>query len=274
MPKTVLTIAGSDPCCGAGVQADLKTIMLLGGYGACVITALTAQNTCGIYDIYEIPATFVGKQIDTIASDIDIASAKTGMLLSATIVNVVADRIRKHRIKNLVVDPVISAKDGKCLLDETAIKAVISQLIPLAYLITPNIPEAGILTGQRIRDYNDMKLAAMTIKKLGVKNVLIKGGHLADHPVSEQPKKVVDILYNGRSFEYYESEFIPTRGIHGTGCVYSAAIATGLAKGNELIEAVRLAKDFISAAIKETINHGKGYALIDHCQIWPFTNKS
>lgn len=265
MLKSILTIAGSDPCCGAGIQADIKTILLLGGYGTSVITALTAQNTCGVQEIYKVPASSVAKQIDAVVTDIDIAAVKTGMLPTSDIVKVVADKIMEHNLKNVVVDPIIFAKNGSSLLSEEAIKSITSQLLPLTYLITPNIPEAEILTGMKINNLNDIKRAAKAVKKSGTENVLIKGGHLNDCLTHKPTKrKVIDILYDGKSFEYFEYNFIPTRGVHGTGCAYSAAIATKLATGNSLVNAVQEAKKFISEAIEKAINLGKGYALIHH----------
>lgn len=265
MLKSILTIAGSDPCCGAGIQADLKTILVLGGYGTSVITALTVQNTCGVQDIYKVPASRVAKQIDAVVADIDIAAVKIGMLLTSDIVKVVADKIIEHNLKNVVVDPIIFAKDGRRMLNEEAIKSIIRQLLPFTYLITPNIPEAETLTGMKINNLNDIKASAKAIKRSGTENVLIKGGHLNDCSTSSAAKrKAIDILYDGKSFEYFEYKFIPTRGVHGTGCAYSAAIATKLAIGNPLVNAVQEAKRFVSEAIEKAINLGKGYALIYH----------
>ena len=176
MNKTVLTIAGSDSCCGAGIQADLKTISQLGAYGLCVITAITAQNTKGVQFVNEISADFVRKQIDTLACDFRINAVKSGMLVDETIVNVVAERIKYYGIKYFVIDPVIISKNGRKLLTDRALKSIISELAPLAYLITPNIPEAELLTNRRISNFGDMKAAAISISKFGSRNVLIKGG--------------------------------------------------------------------------------------------------
>lgn len=263
MIKTVLTIAGSDSCCGAGIQIDLKIISFFNAYGICAITALTAQNTQGVQHVFKIPADFVGKQIDSVSKDIEIDAVKTGMLVDSEIVNIVANKIRHLVVNKLVVDPVIVSKNGSRLLADDAVKSVISGLIPIALLVTPNIPEAEILAGNRISNIGDVKTAAKTIKNLGAKNVLIKGGHLGSCQGTGSGKKAVDVLFDGRSFEYFESEFIDTKGVHGTGCAFSAAITAELAKGNSLINAVRIAKEFISKAIGKSMNLGEGYALIN-----------
>lgn len=261
--KTVLTIAGSDSCCGAGIQADIKTISRLGAYGVCAITALTAQNTKGVQFVDEVSADFVRKQIDTLACDFRIDAVKSGMLVDETIVNVVADRIKHYGFKFYVIDPVIISKNGKKLLSDRAVKSIIRELAPLAYLITPNIPEAELLTNRKICNLGDMRTAARNISKFGPKNVLIKGGHLSSYSSSGQKKMARDVLFNGKSFEFFDHEFIPDRNVHGTGCTYSAAIATELAKGCKLDNAVNTAKELISLSIEESITIGTGeYGLI------------
>lgn len=261
--KTVLTIAGSDSCCGAGIQADIKTISQLGAYGVCAITALTAQNTKGVQFVNEVSPDFVRKQIDTLACDLRIDAVKSGMLVDEAIVNVVAGRIKHYGFKYFVIDPVIISKNGKKLLTDRAVKLIIKELAPLAYLITPNILEAELLTNRKICNLGDMRAAARTISKFGPKNVLIKGGHLSSYSSSGQKKVARDILFDGNSFEFFDHEFIPDRDVHGTGCTYSAAITTELAKGSELSNAVNRAKEFISLSIENSINIGNGgYGLI------------
>lgn len=261
MIKTVLTIAGSDSCSGAGVQADIKTISLLGAYGVCAVTALTAQNTLGVHHIYETPADFIGKQIDSLADDFEIVAVKTGMLVNSDIINEVADKIKYFGFDLLVVDPVFVSKNKKKLLSDEAVKTIVTQLFPIAFLVTPNILEAEILTRRRISNVGDMKAAARAIKRFGPKNVLIKGGHLGSSIKTR--KKAIDILYDGKYFEIFENDFLLTKGVHGTGCIHSAAITTELGKGNDLVSAVRKAKRFISRAIDESVHLGKGYALVN-----------
>ncbi|MBU4184812.1 MAG: bifunctional hydroxymethylpyrimidine kinase/phosphomethylpyrimidine kinase, partial [Proteobacteria bacterium] len=199
----VLTIAGSDSGGGAGIQADLKTITVLGGFGMSVITALTAQNTLGVQGVYEVPEDFVEKQFDSVATDIGIDAAKTGMLSNSKIIRTVAKKLRQYGINKLVVDPVMVAKGGAPLIVNEAKKSLIEELLPLALIITPNIPEAVELAKIKISSVNDMKKAAEIIYGLGAKNVVIKGGHLAGDPV--------DILYDGKNFHEFTSERINTK---------------------------------------------------------------
>ena len=252
----VLTIAGSDSCGGAGIQADLKTIMALGGLGMSVITALTAQNTLGIQDIYEISPEFVEKQFESVMTDVGIDAAKTGMLTNTGILKAVASMIRKYGIEKLVVDPVMAAKGGETLIRGEAREALMSELLPLAFVVTPNIPEAEVLSEMKITSTSDMKEAAKVIYRGGAKNVVIKGGHLTGD--------AVDILYDGKKFRKFSSERIDTKETHGTGCTFSAAIATLLAKGRSVSEAVEGAKTYITQAIKTSYSTGTGYRLITH----------
>ena len=261
----VLTIAGSDSCCGAGVQADLKTINAFGAYGLCAVTAVTAQNTLEVSSIFEVPAEFVGQQIDMVLSDIGADSVKTGMLANEEIVEVVCDRLRAHNLKKLVVDPVVKSHKGSFLLSPNGIKQLRSNLLPLAYLVMPNINEAEILADMKIRNFSDMKVAAKSIYELGVQNVLIKGGHAFDCGIDGEffsESEIVDVLYDGKSFECFKAERIRTENVHGTGCVYSAAIAAELAKGYNLTRSVTKAKGFITKVIKESVKLGSGYKLI------------
>lgn len=259
----VLTIAGSDSCCGAGVQADLKTINALGVYGTCALTAITAQNTLGISSIFEIPAVFVGQQIDAVITDLEVDALKTGMLTNEEVVEIVSDRVIRHRLKNLVVDPVIMSHNGERLLSSNGVKKLRSDLIPLSCLITPNIPEATILAERNIKSLSDMKDAARIIYELGARNVLIKGGHFKDDENGESDfgGKVTDIFYDGKSFGYFEEKRIKTENVHGTGCIYSAAIAAGLAKGNNLINSITKAKKFVTEILKSPLALGKGHSL-------------
>ena len=259
----VLTIAGSDTGGGAGIQADIKTITALGGYATTVITALTAQNTLGVQSIFEIPASFVAQQIDAIMTDIGTDAVKTGMLLNKGIVDVVSLKIKEHNIKHVVVDPVMISKNEKRLLSIDAVNALTSQLFPLSSLVTPNIPEAEYLSDMRIKSLSKAEEAAKCIHQLGPQNVLIKGGHAGKSWDMKNEGTVIDILYDGKSFEYIEGEYIPTKNTHGTGCTYASAIATYLAKGFGLKESVVQAKKFVTASIRRSFNPGKEYGTLD-----------
>ncbi|HHT9112030.1 MAG TPA: bifunctional hydroxymethylpyrimidine kinase/phosphomethylpyrimidine kinase [Candidatus Wunengus sp. YC65] len=259
----VLTIAGSDTGGGAGIQADIKTITALGGYATTVITALTAQNTLGVQAILEVPASFVAQQIDAIMTDIGTDAIKTGMLVNEDIVDVVSLKIKEYNIKCVVVDPVMISKNEKRLLSADAVNAITSQLFPLSFLVTPNIPEAEHISGLRIKSPSDAEKAAQLVHQLGPQNVLIKGGHAGKSWDVKNEGKVIDVLYDGKSFEYIEGEYIPTKNTHGTGCTYASAIATCLAKGFGLKEAVVQAKKFVTASIRKSFNPGKGYGTLD-----------
>ncbi len=255
-PFRVLTIAGSDSGGGAGIQADLKTITALGGFGMSVITALTAQNTLGVHGIHDVPPAFVAAQFDAVATDIGIDAAKTGMLPTPEIIRVVAGKIRRYGIGKLVVDPVMVAKGGMSLIREEAIKTLIAELIPLAFVLTPNIPEAEILSGIRIATLDDMRKAVKIIREMGARHVIVKGGHL--------PGDAVDLLYDGGDFQEFHSLRITTEDTHGTGCTYSAAIAAGLAFGKDVAEAVTEAKRYITAAIQHAWRLGGGHGPTNH----------
>jgi len=267
--KKVLTIAGSDSGGGAGIQADLKTFASLGVYGMSAITSITAQNTVGVQGIYDLPPEFVALQIDSVVRDIGVDAAKTGMLSSSAIIEIVASKIREYKMPNLVIDPVMYAKSGDLLLKPDARDTLINKLLPLSTLITPNIPEAEFISGMKIKDIEDMKMAGEKIKKKIGADVLIKGGHLIEGARGQPPPspfdkgdgqgtRVLDILYTDGEFFIFESERIETKNTHGTGCTYSAAIASELAKGYTLHDAVKRAKDFITSAIKNSIEIGKG----------------
>ncbi|MBW2557664.1 MAG: bifunctional hydroxymethylpyrimidine kinase/phosphomethylpyrimidine kinase [Deltaproteobacteria bacterium] len=254
--KRVLTIAGSDSGGGAGIQADLKTITALGGFGMSVITALTAQNTLGVHGIYEVPTDFIEKQFDAVATDIGADAAKTGMLSSSEIMVTVAEKVEQYGIEKLVVDPVMVAKGGAMLIRQDAKQTLIDKLLPLAFVITPNIPEAEELTGMKIVTVEDMKEAAGVINRMGAKNVFVKGGHMSGD--------ALDILYDGGNFHEFTSERVDTKNTHGTGCTTSAAIATGLAQGMDVYEAVKRAKEYITEAIKHSLRIGKGHGPTNH----------
>ncbi len=253
-----MTIAGSDSGAGAGIQADLKTFSALGVYGTTVITALTAQNTLGVQAIFELPPEFIGTQIDSIMKDIGTHSAKTGMLASEPIIEIVAEKIRQWKIEKLVIDPVMVAKSGDQLLRDSAISTMLEKLFPLAFVVTPNIPEAERITGRKIKSLDDMKLAAEDLLKLGPKNVVIKGGHL------DSSKEVIDILYDGHKLSTFKANRINSRYTHGTGCTFSAAIAAFLAKGNSVERAVQKAKEYITSAINSAFPVGKGCGPVHH----------
>lgn len=254
--KKILTIAGSDSCGGAGIQADLKTITVLGGYGMSVLTALTAQNTTGVQDIMYVPVEFIEKQIDSVVSDIGVNALKTGMLPSSEVICTVAKKIIEHNLTNIVVDPVMLAKCGTSLMEMNAKEALIKELIPLATVITPNIPEAEELSGIRISCFDDMKNAAQIIFSFGTKHVVIKGGHL--------PGDALDIMYDGKDFYAQRARRINTKDTHGTGCTYSAAIAVGLADGMSVLQAVKQAKQYITHAIRRSLPLGQGHGPMDH----------
>jgi len=248
--KRILTIAGSDSGGGAGIQADLKAITLLGGYGMSVITALTAQNTVGVQAIHEVPARFVERQIDSVLSDIGADAIKTGMLTNQEIIEVVAKKVKQYGVKKVVVDPVMVSKSGASLLRMDAQEALIKELIPLAWVVTPNLMEASVLSGLKVDSLEGMKKAAHQIYKLGAKYVVVKGGHLKG--------MAIDLLYDGKIFNEIEGPRIDTKNTHGTGCTFASAIATFLARGDTIDVAVRKAKTFITMAIQSGFSLGKG----------------
>jgi len=255
-PVRILTIAGSDSGGGAGIQADLKTITVLGGFGMSVITALTAQNTLGVHGIHDVPPEFIAAQFDAVAGDIGVDAAKTGMLASSEIIRTVTGKVRQYGIAKLVVDPVMVAKGGASLIREEAKTTLIAELIPLAFVLTPNIPEAEVLSGIRIVTLDDMKKAAWIIRGLGARHVVVKGGHLIGD--------AVDLLYDGDEFREFASPRIATADTHGTGCTYSAAIATALGFGKDVRTAVAEAKRYITAAVRHAWRVGGGHGPTNH----------
>ncbi len=234
-------------------------INALGAYGTSAITAITAQNTLGVSSVFNVPASVVGQQIDAVVSDLGADSLKTGMLVSKEVVEVVCEMFRKHNLKNLVVDPVITSHKGERLLSDEGVKELVSDLIPLSCLVTPNIPEAEILTDRKIENLSDIKDAASAIFEQGTSNVLIKGGHVDDYENGE----IIDLFYDGKEFRCFSEKRIDTDNVHGTGCMYSAAIATELAKENDMISSITVAKKFITKIIKESSMPGKGNRLAD-----------
>jgi hydroxymethylpyrimidine/phosphomethylpyrimidine kinase len=248
--KRVLTIAGSDSGGGAGIQADLKVITLLGGFGMSVITALTAQNTVGVQGIHEVPPRFVEEQIDAVLSDIGVDAVKTGMLANREIIEVVSRKIRQYKVKKVVVDPVMISKSGASLLRKDARETLVKKLIPMAWVVTPNLMEASVLAGFKVSTLKEMKKAAHQICGMGAKYVVVKGGHLKG--------MAVDLLYDGERFSEIEGPRIQSKNTHGTGCTFASAIATLLARGDTVDEAVRKAKNFITMAIQSGFRLGKG----------------
>ncbi|MEP6601999.1 MAG: bifunctional hydroxymethylpyrimidine kinase/phosphomethylpyrimidine kinase [Nitrospirota bacterium] len=251
--KQVLTIAGSDSGGGAGIQADIKAMSANGVFAMSAITTVTAQNTEEVTDVFELPLSIIAAQIDAVFDDFDVSAVKTGMLSSAEIVKVVAKLLKPQNVTNLVVDPVMIAKSGHRLLKPDAVEALMHELIPLALVVTPNIHEAQQLSGIEIKTLNDARRAAKIIHRLGCRHVLIKGGHLLED-------RATDLLYDGRFFELFKSEFIDTPHTHGTGCTFASAIAAHLALGKPLTQAVTAAKAYLTEAIRHglAIGHGKG----------------
>ncbi|MBI2171902.1 MAG: bifunctional hydroxymethylpyrimidine kinase/phosphomethylpyrimidine kinase [Chloroflexi bacterium] len=254
---TAMTIAGSDSGGGAGIQADLKTFAALGVYGTSALTAITAQNTLGVTAIHEIPTEVIAAQIEAIVTDIGADAVKTGMLSSSAVIRTVARELKRRRVTRLVVDPVMVAKGGDRLLQEEAVEALRTVLLPLATVVTPNTPEAEVLTGMTIRNNKDAREAARRIAAMGAKSVVVKGGHL-------EGREAVDTLYDGSGFQEFTAERIPTKNTHGTGCTFASAIAAGLAKGLSVPEAVAAAKDYVTSAIKADLQIGHGHGPLDH----------
>ncbi len=253
-----LTIAGSDSGGGAGIQADLKTFQELGVFGMSAITAVTAQNTLGVQGVYPMTAEAVAAQIDSIGTDMGTDALKTGMLFNAEIIEIVSKKIKQYNWKKVVVDPVMIAKGGASLLQKEAVEALKKFLLPVSLIITPNIPEAKELTGMTIETLEDKKGAAKKLTGLGVQNVIIKGGH------DENSDVAIDVLYDGQEFHLFKSPRIATKNTHGTGCTFSAALTAELAKGANVAEAARAAKDFIQAAIQHDLKIGGGHGPTNH----------
>lgn len=254
--KTVLTIAGSDSIGGAGIQADIKTISANGCYAMSVITSVTAQNTLGVTGIHDIPPEFVVKQLEAVFDDIVPDAVKIGMLSGTEIINAIAGFLESGNVKNIVADTVMVSTSGCRLLAEDAVSALTEKIFPLAEIITPNIPEAEILSGLNIKNREEMLSAAEKISEKFGGYVLIKGGHL--------DSTAADLLYGNGKTEWFETERIDNPNTHGTGCTLSSAIASNLAKGMTVEESVKNAKDYVTGAIKDGLDLGKGRGPLNH----------
>ena len=255
IPKA-MTIAGSDSGGGAGVQADLKTFAALGVYGASTLTAITAQNTVAVTSVHEIPTDVITAQIDAVLTDIGADAVKTGMLSSSDIIECVCEALEVHGVQRLVVDPVMIAKSGDALLREDAIGSLRTRLLPLAMVVTPNIPEAEALTETTIVSDADVRRAAEAIVGMGARSVVVKGGH------REGP--ATDLFYDGKEFKEFTAPRIDTVNTHGTGCTFASAIAAGLARGMVLTDAVALAKDYVTEGIRHSFSIGQGHGPLNH----------
>ena len=251
-----MTIAGSDSGAGAGIQADLKTFAANGVYGSSILTAITAQNTQHVTDVLEMPVSLIKAQIDAVVTDIGTDAVKIGMLSSSSIIETIVEQMKEHQLNNIVVDPVMVAKGGDRLLREDAVDSLRTLLVPIATLVTPNIPEAQVLTDKGITNSDDARVAASDIFAMGPSAVVVKGGHL-DGPAS-------DIYFDGREFKIFESPRIITTNTHGTGCTFSSAIAAGLAKGVPIQESVAIAKEYVTGAIRHAVPIGRGHGPLNH----------
>ena len=254
--KTALTIAGSDCGGGAGIQADIKTMTMNGVYAMSAITALTAQNTTGVRAIQEATSEFLKEQIDAVFEDIYPDAVKIGMVSSGELVCVIADRLKYHQAKNIVVDPVMVATRGSSLMKTDAVKTLMDVLLPIATLVTPNIPEAEVLSGLSIENKEDMQKAAKAIGDAHGPSVLLKGGHNIND--------ANDLLYVNGEYHWFEGKRIDNPNTHGTGCTLSSAIASNLAKGFPLAESVQMAKEYISEALSAMLDLGKGSGPMQH----------
>ncbi len=261
--KTVLTIAGSDSCGGAGIQADIKTMTANGVYAICVVTALTAQNTTCIADSMEVTPSFLGKQLDSIFTDIYPDAVKIGMVSSARLIETISERLEYYHAKNIVIDPVIISTSGSKLLRDDAVETLKRRLLGHAALITPNIPEAAVLSGISVENEKDMMNAAAAISNEFGCAVLCKGGHSAG--------AANDLLVHDHRYRWFLGERIDNANTHGTGCTLSSAIACGLAKGKSLEASIQSAKEYVAGALKAMLDLGKGNGPIDH--MWNIDNR-
>ncbi|HBW34325.1 bifunctional hydroxymethylpyrimidine kinase/phosphomethylpyrimidine kinase [Desulfosporosinus sp. BICA1-9] len=254
--KKVLTIAGSDSSGGAGIQADLKTFCAHGVYGMSVITAVTAQNTQGVFAVQDISREVIAQQIEAVFDDIEVDGVKIGMVSQVQTIEVIAEKLKHYAPQRIVLDPVMVSKSGYHLLNPEAEVTLSRELLPMAMIVTPNIPEAEVMTKRSIGTLKQMEEAAKVIYQMGAKNVLLKGGHLEDDSV--------DILFDGQEFSYFSSVRIATKNTHGTGCTLSSAITANLALGYSLNQAVSLAKEYITIAIQHSLAIGKGVGPTHH----------
>ena len=264
MPVPIaMTIAGSDSGGGAGIQADLKTFGAFGVYGTSAITAITAQNTQAVTAVHVLPPEMVAAQIDALMADIGADVAKTGMLANAAIIEMVAAKLDEHGLRRIVVDPVMVAKSGDKLLEEAAIEALKSHLLPLATVLTPNLPEAEVLVGQKLTSDEDLRDACRELYRLGAQHVVLKGGH-------REGPEVVDLFYNGESFIPLALPRVDTTSTHGTGCTFASAIAASLAFGLDVATSVIRAKEYLTEALRQAYPVGHGHGPVNHFwQFWP-----
>jgi hydroxymethylpyrimidine/phosphomethylpyrimidine kinase len=257
---TALTIAGSDSGGGAGIQADLKTFSALGVFGMSALTAITAQNTRAVTAVFELPPAIVAAQIDAVVTDIGADAVKTGMIANSELIRIVAAKIREYGLTNLVVDPVMVAKSGDRLLREEAVAALRTELLPLATVVTPNLPEAEVLVGRSVAALDQMRAAAADIVALGARSVVVKGGHLPGDPI--------DVFYDGERYLELPARRVETTSTHGTGCTLASAIAAYLARGSDLEAAIRGAKAYLTAAIEHAYPIGHGHGPVHHFYRW------
>jgi hydroxymethylpyrimidine/phosphomethylpyrimidine kinase len=261
--RVALTIAGSDPSGGAGLQADIKTFASLSVYGLSVTTAVTVQSTVGVVEAGALSADLVTAQIEAVVGDIEVHAVKTGMLGKAAIVEAVAAAVKELELPFLVVDPVLASSRGDRLLDDDGVRMLCTELLPLAHVVTPNVPEAEALSGTRIESDENLKEAARRIHGLGAASVLITGGHrlqATDH----RPPEVIDVLFDGHHFLEFHTARVETPGAHGTGCAFSAAVAAYLAKGRQLGDAAERAQRYVAGAIRNSLVIGHGQGLLNH----------
>jgi hydroxymethylpyrimidine/phosphomethylpyrimidine kinase len=259
--RTALTLAGSDSGGGAGIQADLKTFAALGVYGTSAIAALTAQNTVRVTRVFGIPPDVVVAQIDAIADDIEVHAVKTGMLATPAIVAAVAEALARRQLPHVVVDPVMVAKSGDLLLDADAVESVRTYLLPRAQVVTPNRPEAEVLTGRKVVTPADAREAARILHGLGAGAAVVKGGHF-------EGAVLVNLLFDGRDFFEFATPRVATRHTHGTGCTFASAIAAGLALGDTVPQAVERATTYVAGAIASGMPIGRGHGPVDHFWKW------
>ncbi len=258
--KTALTIAGSDCSGGAGIQADLKTMSSLGVFGMSVVVCVVAENTSRVISILDITPKMIEEQMDAIFEDINVDAVKIGMLSTPVCIEAVYKKLIEYKPKNIVVDPVMYAKNGCALMPPSSVDCLLKTIVPLATVITPNIPEAECIADMKISTIDDMKKACEIIHKMGVEHVLVKGGHYEGD--------ATDILYDGEQFYSFVTERIDTKNTHGTGCTLSSAIASNLANGEDIVSAVKHAKEYVTEAIRYSLSIGKGNGPTNH--FWKF----
>lgn len=258
-PVRVLCIGGTDSGGGAGIGADMKAVHACGCYALYAVTAVTAQNTRGVQSVFPVPSKWIAAQLDSVLGDIGADAVKTGMLMTPQAVEVVVKKIERYRLKNVVVDPVMIAKGGHALMTNRARQALVKKLLPLADVLTPNIPEAEFLAGMKIRSVEDMKKAAAVILDLGVKKVVVKGGHLP----GRKPEGSVDILYDGKQYDEFAAKWTRTNNTHGTGCTFASILASHLARGGNIYHAVEQAKIMTAQAIQYSLPLGRGHGPVN-----------